>query len=328
MRVSSYFKPMNISGDQIANLGNAIYKGQVQKVIFPDEQDNISKTYIEYDVLVELKSGVTLFKNIPALSTLGGANDYSEMVFEPAETASAGKNDETNTFQNRNGSIVAIAFWSGNFQRPVIIGAYMHPKKSRRTKADGISYIQVFRGLKTEINKDGEWSITYQSPYTPDGKLKAETAGPSFIKLNKTGGMEISLKKGQIKQTHDVDAEKTTYEYKSGLKIEFDGKSDKVTYTTKGGPKVTVDGTGTIMLEANATKIIIDGSSGKISLTGALVDVGEAASALAVLGPQMISWLQTHTHNYNPGPGGPVPSQPPTVPPPTSMLSKSVKIKD
>ena len=328
MRVSSYFKPINVSGDQVANLGSQIVKGQVQKVIFPDEADSISKIYIEYNVLVEMRSGVTLFKNVPALSSLGGANDYAEMVFEPAEFASTGKNDETNTFQNRNGTIVAIAFWNGNFQRPIIIGAYTHPKKARRTKADGISSIQVFRGLKTEINKDGEWSITYQSPYGPDGKLKSEATGPSFIKLNKKGGLEISLKKGVIKETFDVDSEKITTELKSGLKVEYDGKGDKVTYTTKGGPVVTIDGSGTITLSANSTKIIIDANSGKISLTGNLVDVGEAASALAVLGPQMLSWLQTHTHNYNPGPGGPVPSQPPTVPPPSTMLSKSVKIKD
>lgn len=172
MRVSSYFKPSAISGSGVANLGSGIYKGQVQKVIYPDEAENISKIYIEYDVLIEQGKGVSLFKGVPALSALGGANDYSEMVFEPAEFASTGKNDISNTFQNRNGSIVAVAFWNNNFQRPVIIGAYTHPKKSRRTKADGISYIQVFRGLKTEINKDGEWSITYQSPYGPDGKLK------------------------------------------------------------------------------------------------------------------------------------------------------------
>ena len=327
MRVSSYFKPSELSADGVAKLGNGIYKGQVQRVLFPDEQENISKIYIEYDVMVELDKGVSLMRNVPALSSLGGGVDYSEMVFEPAEHASTGKNDATNTFQNRNGSIVAIAFWNGKFDRPVIIGAYTHPKKSRRTKSDGISYIQVFRGLKTEINKDGEWSITYQSPYGPDGKLKSEATGPSFIKLNKKGGLEISLKKGTIKETHDVDAEKTTFEYKSGLKIEFDGKGDKVTYTTKGGPKVTVDGSGTISIEANSTKIIIDGSSGKISLTGALVDVGEAASALAVLGPQMISWLSTHTHM---GDGGPVPAptSPPLVPPPSTLLSKSVKIKD
>lgn len=327
MRVSSYFKPTSISGSGVADLGSGIYKGQVQKVIFPDDSESVSKLYLEYDVTVELSSGVATFKAVPALASLGGGNDYSEIVFEPAEFAYTGKNEISNTFQNRNGSIVAISFFNNNFQRPVIIGAYMHPKKSRRSKADGISYIQVFRGLKTEINQDGEWSITYQSPYGPNGELKSKATGPSFIKLDKTGSMLIALKNDTIKQTHDVDAEKTTFEYKSGLKIEFDGKGDKVVYTTSGGPVVTVDGSGTITLSANATKIIIDGNSGKISLTGNLIDVGESASALAVLGPQMMAWLATHIHI---GDGGPVPgpTSPPVIPPPSTMLSKSVKIKN
>lgn len=347
MRVSSYFKPMKISGSGVANLGTGIYKGQVQKVIYPDEADSVSKIYLEYDVLVEMGSGVSLFKGVPALSALGGSNDYSEMVFEPAEAASTGKNEMSNTFQNRNGSIVAIAFWNNNFQRPVIIGAYTHPKKARRSKADGISYIQVFRGLKTEINKDGEWSITYQSPYGPDGKLKAEATGPSFIKLNKKGGMEISLKKGTIKQTHDVDAEKTTFEYKSGLKIEFDGKSDTVTQKTKGGATVKLDGSDTIDLKVGSAEIKIDGASGKINLKaggteinidsamgkielkGDLVDVGSSASALAALGPQLLAWLSTHTHPFIDITPIPIQSMtfPPAVPPPPTLLSTSVKIK-
>lgn len=328
MRVSSYFKPTEVSGEGVAKLGNAIYKGQVQRVIYSDDPENVSKLYTEYDVLIELDKGVSLIKAVPTLGALGGANDYSETIYEPAEFAATGKNDATNTFQNRNGTIVAVAFWNGKYDRPVIIGAYMHPKKSRRKKADGISHIHVFRGLKTEINKDGEWSITYQSPYGPDGKLKSEATGPSFIKLNKAGGLEISLKKGTIKETHDVDSEKTTWEYKSGLKVEFDGKGDKVVYTTKGGPKVTIDGAGTVMVEANATKIIIDGNAGKISLTGSLVDVGEAASALAVLGPQLLAWLSSHTH-LGDGPSiPPAPTSPPLVPPPSTLLSKSVKIKD
>lgn len=326
MRVSSYFQPMEVSAAGVADLGSGIYKGQIQKVIFPDDSDNISKIYVEYEILVELGNGVTSFTGVPALSSLGGSNDYSELIFEPAETSFTGKNDNTNTFQNRNGSIVAIAFFNNSFQRPVIIGAYTHPKKSRRTKADGISYIQVFRGLKTEINKDGEWSITYQSPYGPDGKLKSETTGPSFIKLDKKGSMLVSLKKDTIKQTHDVDSEKTEFEYKSGLKVSFDGKGDKIIFTTKGGTIVTIDGTGTINLKANSTEINVDGSGGKVELKGDLVDVGTGASSLAVLGPDLLAWMTSHTHM---GDGGPVPAptSPPLVPPPASLLSNSVKVK-
>jgi len=311
-------------------LGSKLVRGQVSKIIFSDDPSNTSKKFVQYEVVLENGDGSSSTILARKVSDLFGANDYSEEILEPSEYSYSGTNDIGNSFGNRNGALVLVGFLNSNVNDPVIIGTLAHPKIQGATKKEGIRYVKIFRGLKTEINKDGEWSITYQSPYGPDGKLKAEATGPSFIKLNKTGGMEISLKKGTIKQTHDVDSEKTIFEYKSGLKIEFDGKGDKVTYTTKGGPIVTVDGSGTITLSANSTKIIIDGSSGKISLTGSLVDVGEAASALAVLGPQMLAWLSTHTHPFIDSTPIPVPSmtQPPAVPPPSTLLSKTVKIKD
>lgn len=317
----------NATSGGVNFLGSKILRGQILKVLFVDSPLNTSKKFVQYEVILENGNGTSSTVVARKLSDIFGANDYSEEILEPAEHAYTGSNDESNNFGNRNGAIVAIGFLNNNTNDPVIIGTLSHPKVTGASSKDGIRYIKLFRGLKTEINKDGEWSITYQSPYGPDGKLKSEATGPSFIKLNKTGGMEISLKKGQIKQTHDVDAEKTSFEYKSGLKVEFDGKGDKVTYTTKGGPKVEVDGAGTITISANATKIIIDGSSGKIELKGDLVDVGTGASALAVLGPQLISWLSSHTHM---GDGGPIPAptSPPLVPPPSTLLSKSVKIKD
>jgi hypothetical protein len=328
MRVSSYFSPSEISAGQVQKLSSGIYKGQVQKVIYPDQKESVSKVYVEYEILVELTSGVSTFTNVPSISSFGGFNDYEDFVYEPSEVALSGKNDNTNTFQNRNGTLVAVSFLNNNFQRPIIIGALNHPKTGRRKSSDGISYIRLFRGVKTEINKDGEWSVTYQSPYGPDGKLKAEATGPSYIKLDKTGSFEISLKKGTIKQKHDVDAEKTELEYKSGLKISFDGKGDKTSIVTKGGVEANFDGTANkVSIKAGSTEIEIDGGSGKISIKANLVDVGESASALAALGPQLVAWLSSHTHM---GDGGPVPAptSPPLVPPPASLLSKTVKLKD
>lgn len=314
-------------GGSALSLGSKTLRGQVISILFTDSPENTSKKFVQYKVMLENGNGGSSTIVARKLSDIFGANDYSEEILEPAEHSFSGKNDESNNFSNRNGAIVAIGFLNNNPNDPVILGTLSHPKVQGASSKDGIRYIKLFRGLKTEINKDGEWSITYQSPYGPDGKLKAEATGPSFIQLNKTGGMVMSLKKGMIKETHDVDAEKTTWEYKTGLKIEFDGKGDKVVYTTKGGPVVTIDGANKITLKAGSTEIVIDGGSGKIELKGDLVDVGTGASALAALGPQLIAWLTSHTHM---GDGGPVPgpTSPPLVPPPSTLLSKSVKLKD
>lgn len=139
--------------------------------------------------------------------------------------------------------------------------------------------------------------------------------------------MTTNIGEGTIIQELDGNAEKVTLTTKSGMTVEVDGASDTASYTTSGGPTVSIDGAGNITLDANGTTIVIDGTSGKIELTGNLVDVGASASALAALGPQLVSWLSSHTHLYSPGPGGPTPSAPPTVPPPATLLSTTVKIK-
>lgn len=314
-------------GGGVFSIGNQLLRGQVLRVIPVDAKENTSGgSYVQYEVALENGRGGVSSVFARRMSSVYGANDYEEEILEPAEFAFKGANDNTNNFGNRNGAIVVVSFLNGNINDPVILGSIAHPKKPGAKKDDGVRYVKLFRGVKVEINKDGEWSVTYQSPFGPDGKLKAEDTGPSFIKLDKTGSLDINLKKGTIKQKHDVVSEKTDFEYKTGLKVTYDGKGDKVTFTTKGGTKVEIDGTKKVTVTAGSSIVTI--KDGKIELSGDLVDVGTGASALAALGPQLISWLTSHTHLYNPGPGSPTPSQPPTTPPPTSLLSKSVKLKD
>lgn len=327
MEGSSYFKRTNkTGGDDISNFGMRILEGQIVKIHFTDDPTNQSKTFVEYDVLARDSNGGTVtYRNCRHGRDVSGFNDFEETVLEPNEVALSGKLESGNIAKNMNGTMVLLAFLDVSFDKPVIVGGFPHRKNTGAKKADGIRKKSEFRGVCLEVNKDGEYIITQKGVRKPDGKIS--TPIDTSIKFTKDKKLVTTVFKDAVIQTIDGAAEKMDIAFKSGLKLEYDGKGDKVTYTTKGGPKITIDGAGTIMIEANATKIIIDGNSGKISLTGQMVDVGEAASALAVLGPQLVSWLTSHTHLYNPGPGGPTPSQPPTVPPPVSLLSTTVKIK-
>lgn len=327
MEGSSYFKKVaKMGGDDISDYGMRLLEGQITKIHYTDDPTNRSKTYMEYDVLArDANGGTVTYRNCRNARDISGFNDFEEQVLEQNEVALAGKLESGNIAKNMNGTMVVLAFFDGSLDKPVIIGGFPHRKNTGAKKADGIRKKSEFRGLAIEINKDGEYIITQKGVRTPDGKIN--TPIDTSIKFTKDKKLVTTVFKDAVIQTIDGAAEKMDIAFKSGLKLEYDGKGDKITYTTKGGPKLTVDGAGTIMIEANATKIIIDGNSGKISLTGSMVDVGEAASALAALGPQLVSWLTSHTHLYNPGPGGPTPSQPPTVPPPASLLSTTVKIK-
>lgn len=365
--ISQYFgiqdKPP--SGDDIYNQGLRLVVGQVEKIHFVDDQSNISKKYVEYDVSIrDAKGGQSVLRNVRKIDLLGGANDYEEAVLEANEFASKGKLETSNFFKNKNGTTVLLAFIDGSKDKPIIIAAMQHPTRTGAKRTDAVRRKGEYRGIQWEINKDGELTLTQLGPRGADGKLKTSDKTLTVIKFDKSGNLTINDKAtNQIKLNNtDVKVEiqsdskgtkleldgkndiittttagglKTEVDGKNdkmvvttagGLKVEILGQGDKVVFTTAGGPKVTIDGSNIITLEAGATKITIDGSSGKITLDGSLVDVGTGASALAALGPQLIAWLTSHTHM---GDGGPVPAptSPPLVPPPVSLLSTSVKIK-
>lgn len=346
--VSSFFDTKARPTSKQATSSHKILEGQVVRVHYIDEPSNKSKQYVEYDVVAREAYGqAATYKNCRNAIDFGGSNNYQEQILESNEIAFQGKLGSTNFPSNMNGTIVQIAFLE-NLDNPVIIGGRTHKRIPAAKKADGVRMLKEFQGVETEINKDGEWTRTHLGPRKPNGELIRESTGPTSFNVDKKGDYEFKQEKGEellnsekweretkkvtrtvgnLGETWDGDGEKKTFLTESGLQVEYDGSADKVTYTTSGGVTLTVDGSGTITADANGTLIKIDGSGGKIELTGAAVDVGEAASALAALGPQLVSWLSSHTHLYNPGPGGPTPSQPPTVPPPSSLLSTSVKLK-
>jgi len=356
-------KPM--SGGDINDQGIKLVVGQVEKVHYVDDGSNVSKKHVEYDVSIRnSKAGQTVLRNIRKIDPLGGANDYDEIVLEPSEYASKGKLEAGNLMINKNGTTVLVAFFDGSNDKPFILAALQHPRRRGAKRADGIRRKGEFRGVQWEINKDGELIITHQGPRGADGKLKTPDTVNTVVRFDKDGNLTITDKAsnqvklnntdvkveiqsdskgtkleldgkndkvttttaGGLKTEMEGQSDKMTVTTAGGLKAEIDGSGDKVTFTTAGGPKVTIDGANMITLEAGATKIVIDGNSGKIQLDGNLVDVGTGASALAALGPQLLSWLATHTHMGDGGPA-PAPTSPPLVPPPASLLSTTVKVK-
>lgn len=351
------------SGDDIYNQGMRFVVGQIEKIHYVDDQSNVSKTYVEYDVSIrDAKGGQSTLRNVRKADTEGGSNDYDEMIMEANEFASKGKLETANFFKNKNGTTVLVCCIDGSKDKPVILMALQHPTKKGAKRADGVRRKGEFRGIQWELNKDGELIITQQGPRGADGKLKVSDKVLTVVKFDKDGNLIINDKAmnqiklnntdvkveiqsdskgtkleldgkndkittttaGGLKTEMDGPSDKMTITTAGGLKVEIDGSGDKVTYTLAGGVTVTIDGANIITLSAGATKIIIDGASGKIKLDGALVDVGTGASALAALGPQLIAWLTTHAHgNGNLG----SPTTQPLVPPPISLLSTSVKLK-
>ena len=82
---------------------------------------------------------------------------------------------------------------------------------------------------------------------------------------------------------------------------------------------ITIDADG-IKIQTSA-KVIIDGAS-EFSAKAGAVNLGDGASKKAVLGDDLLDWLNQHTHPTGVGPSGP-----PAAPATPALLSTVVKVK-
>lgn len=321
--VSSYWKVQpKLTGQDIKEQGGTTLIGQIEKIHFVDDATNISKQFVEYDVSVRnQQGGQTIYKNVRADGDLGGFNDSSDVVLEANEVALKGQLDPSNFFGNKNGTIVYISFRDDSLDKPYISGTAEHPQNKGSTRADGIRWKKEFRGLVQEINKEGEYILTYQSNKLPNGRLVRPESGPSVFKIDKTGKISHSSVNESV--THEIDGanEAITMRFKSGLIVTVDGAGDKVDITTAGGTNANIDGSAdSVKLTTSAGgKVTIDAAS-KVVIEAGTIELGEGAAESVVLGDTFKSIYDSHIHPTGVGPSGP-----PTLPLPASVLSDQTK---
>lgn len=323
--ISSYFtKTPRATGKDVYDEGNRELIGQVEKVHFIDDPTNKSKKFVEYDVSVkDAYGGQSLYKNVRSgISVFGGTNDHEEIILEPNDYAFSGNLNSSNLFENKNGTIVVLSFLDGSLDKPYISTTLGHPRKEGPRRAKGIHRAGEFRGVAWEIDKEGAWSVIYQGNRNPDGSLARADTGPTSMSVDSQGDFELSNNASQAFTMSRTSGKVTITD--GSTTVDLDSNSDTILMTTASGATIEINGSSQQITLTAGSAVIEMFSGGKINITGNFVDVGEAASALAALGPQLISYLATHTH-ISPFLG--IPTSPPTVPPPVSMLSTSVRIK-
>ena len=80
--------------------------GQVDVNHFVDDDTNLSKKFVEYDVSVrDAFGGQSTYKNLRKLAIAFGTNDFDETILEGNEVAFEGKLEVGNIFNNKNFSI-------------------------------------------------------------------------------------------------------------------------------------------------------------------------------------------------------------------------------
>lgn len=176
----------------------SVKKGVVTAIYYPDEPDNISKQWIEYDVLaVEENSdgsvSTVTYLRCQVVDLFGAPDAYIRYTLRPPKEQKEG--------EYVKGSQVLVLAASGNtgYGRAFIIGGYYNinsftpPAK----KEDGQFYEFFFNGVQIKIDKEGQYSLTYNSVVDADGKkADEESAGTRFF-IDKEGALILEDKNQQ-----------------------------------------------------------------------------------------------------------------------------------
>ena len=153
------------------------------------------------------------------------------------------------------GSLVIVLCISGQSSggQAIIVGGVSHPEGPTYKKDDGQFYDFNFNGINYNINKDGEWTLTFNSPVDKKGKKLDEKVAGTQIKIDKTGKIKISDNEGQFFELDRV-AQKATWG-NGAESIIIDKKNKKLELASSGE------------MSAKSTKKMSETSDDEISMT-------------------------------------------------------------
>lgn len=320
-----------------------------------DNEHNVNKQTPEYDVLVleqDKDNGTTpiTYRNTISMDSFGGMADFFEFK-RRAKT----KEKTKDNIVNNNGQLVLLLCLDGNAKKGIIIGGIKQAQRlTKLASKAGLHLEGEYNGCNWKIDKEGAFILTFKGATDNEGKAKKQDVSGSTIKIEQDGSVELntsktdkpdkneSIRLDKTKQEVSITSRKnlTTSvggDFTNAIKGSFSQNINKdlvqkiVGTATCNAKSLTITTVEALSITAKSTLQTYESGciikAQKIELNGETVAVGSGANALAVLGPQLLSWLASHTHPpIPPLVGGPV--LPPTTPPPDSILSSTVMIKN
>lgn len=189
-------------------MGNYSLKmGMVTDIFYPDEDKNLSKKFIEYNVMCsEINENgnvtMTVYRNCTVQNMFGMSNNNLTYTLQA---------DKSEDGRMEFGSLAMLLCISGQATngQAVIVSGFSHPDNPKYKKADGQFYDFNFNGINYNINKDGEMTITFNSPLDKKKNKKNEKAAGTQLKIDKEGRIKISDNEGQFWQLDRVDQKST-----------------------------------------------------------------------------------------------------------------------
>ncbi|MEM4360228.1 MAG: hypothetical protein QXT45_06830 [Candidatus Bilamarchaeaceae archaeon] len=266
----------------------SIKKGIVTAIYYPDEKDNVSKKWIEYDVtaLEENAEGsvsTVTYLRCQVVDVFGAPDAYLRYTLRPPVEQKDG------TYVKGAHVLVLAASGNTGYGRAFIIGGFYNTDTfaTPPKKEDGQFYEFFFNGVQVKIDKDGQYSLTYNSVVDADGKKASEESAGTRFFIDKEGALVLEDKNKQtikidrkgekiIIGTEDgqivIDKKQKAIQLQSKGKVEQEAKED---FAVK-GKNVNVNAEGRagikaqqdISIEAQANVQMKAGSNWQVQISG------------------------------------------------------------
>jgi hypothetical protein len=258
-----------------------IYRGQIQRVIYSDDPENLTGERVEYVVKVKGQ----IYRNAINVRESGGIYNYRERIRKGVEKSISGQLASSTFDELTDGEHVYVMFLEGDGNVPLIVGGAEHPQhgKYQKTKrADGLLDVVEFNGVEVSIDKDSNYMIKQLGRKDPSGTIVNASAVGALIKVGGDGTIDVEDASGSsAKLTNDGNVA-----VKASVKVTSDAPDTECT----GNLKVS----GNLHVVGNSQ---IDGSE---AVTGAITAASVAASGNVSGGGTSLSAVKgtfnSHTH--------------------------------
>ena len=178
--------------------------GEIQAIYYPEDEQNNSRRFVEYDVWVQHRANKTavtkMYSHVIAIDHYGGVADFSFATYRAKKTST--NKGSSNEVAPGQGAKVILLCISGESNNAVILGGIRDFSSTKDKKADGHNLHSVFNGIDLSINKDGELVLIYNGATGLDGKPDKTTdkeAAGTKVTITKDGNFLLTDGKSENK---------------------------------------------------------------------------------------------------------------------------------
>jgi hypothetical protein len=267
----------------------SIKAGTIFDIHYPEQATNLSKRFVEYDVrVVESRHdgsvSTVVYQRCLVSDKFGSSNNFEHFTLQAAS--------EKEGELYKNGAQVLVMALNGNANsgNAIIVGGVSAQYGTDPKKDDGQFYEWQFNGINVKVDKDGQYSLTFNSVIGPDGKKADDKAAGTQLMIYKDGRMKIADNEGQSWEIDRVNKKSTWGNGNDSIVI--DKKNKKINIissgdmaediknakTVKSGKDHSIETTGGNISEKSSADIKQDAKGNISQKSGGNVDVTPGAN--------------------------------------------------